>query len=347
MEEDNISTRQRMVLLFAALLVPAAALPGRLAEAAGGLSWLVPLLCIPAALLLCWILGRLGDLPAALRRVWGGFLGGALTLIYSTWCFFLLMLYLKGLVSRLVLTGAQGFAPVLFAAAALGMALHMARGTRGAFCRGTELFYLVLAVVLGGILLLGAFHVEGANLWSAALPTELVGGITPMLGVVSLGALGGLLAGNMESAPGDNRRRYGWTAAFCAAVFLMTLVVVGRLGAPLTAALPAPFFTLVQGLGVAGMFQRVEGAVAALWVLSDLALLGLLLFGLRGTVGAVCGATWGRRILPAAAMLALLFGVLLRDEAAMGLRGGAAGVNLALGFLIPAITLLTARLTGR
>ncbi|MEG1240010.1 MAG: hypothetical protein RSD46_01535 [Oscillospiraceae bacterium] len=347
MEEDRISARQRRVLLFAALLVPAVALPGRLAEAAGDLSWLVPLLCIPAALLLCWMLGRLGDLPATLRRVWGGFFGGALTLIYSTWCFFLLILYLKGLVSRLVLIGAQGFAPILFAAVALGIALHMARGTRGAFCRGTELFYLVLAVVLGGILLLGIFHIKGENLWSFVLPTELVGGIAPMLGVVSLGTLGALLVGNMESVPGDKWRRYGWTTGFCVTVALITLVVVGRLGAPLTAALPAPFFTLVQGLGVAGMLQRVEGAVAALWVLSDLALLGLLLFGLRGTVGAVCGQTWGRRILPAAAMAALLLGALMSEELAVGLRNGVAQVNLVLGFLVPAATLLVARLTGR
>ena len=80
----------------------------------------------------------------------------------------------------------------------------------------------------------------------------------------------------------------GWMAAgglpaFARAceVFLLAagavLLVLGQLGSALAAQVDRPFLQMVSGLGFEGAFQRLEELVSALWVLGDVALLGLLL----------------------------------------------------------------------
>lgn len=55
------------------------------------------------------------------------------------------------------------------------------------------------------------------------------------------------------------------------------LLVLGQLGSALAAQVDRPFLQMVSGLGFEGAFQRLEELVSALWVLGDVALLGLLL----------------------------------------------------------------------
>lgn len=63
---------------------------------------------------------------------------------------------------------------------------------------------------------------------------------------------------------------------------------------------------MVKGIGVQGAFERAESFIIALWVLADLALLGLLFFACREMVK---GWTNGKREKEIAWMIALGAGI--------------------------------------
>ena len=59
--------------------------------------------------------------------------------------------------------------------------------------------------------------------------------------------------------------------------------------AGLTGQIDRPFFQMVSGLGFEGAFQRLEELASALWVLGDVALLGLLLLCMRRLLAGLVG----------------------------------------------------------
>ncbi|MEG2420124.1 MAG: hypothetical protein RSB55_01140 [Oscillospiraceae bacterium] len=347
MEHDRCAERQILMLVALALTVPAVALPGRLAETAGGIGWAAPLLALPGALLLAFLLGELGDLPGALQKAWGKRAGRGALAVYLAWYLGLAALYAKGCMGRLGATGTSKVAAAAVAAAVTAVAIWQARGKLCAFCRGGELFFFVMMAAVGGVLLLSVPHIRLGYLARSADWGGLGKALGATLSVVSLGTLGGFLAGRVTPREGDRKRRMGYAAGICLGAALLAAAVIGRLGPTLTGELPAPFFTMVQALGVKGAFQRVEGPLAALWLLGDLALVGLLAFGGKAIASALLGdragklAAWG---LPA---VGWILGAGMTDELAIFLREGTGAVNLTLGFLVPLGTWLKLRQKGR
>ena len=67
-----------------------------------------------------------------------------------------------------------------------------------------------------------------------------------------------------------------WSVGFCLTLTALQAVCLGNFGPGLSVRMNTPFFMMVKGIGIEGTFQRVESVILALWVLSDLALLGLL-----------------------------------------------------------------------
>ncbi|MEG1720705.1 MAG: spore gernimation protein, partial [Pseudoflavonifractor sp.] len=184
MEEDRISARQLMVLLAVALLAPGTgALPRRMAALAGGLSWLAPLLALPVVLILAWALQFFTSRD--LRR---------LGPIYLAWGLLLLGQALGQVGAQLPQRGYAG-AAWLPVALLLGLSLRLAGGKLCTLARGAEIFYLVLALALGAVLLLSLPRAEVKNL--APLRPEDLGGLplaaVDLLGVLSVGSIAALL----------------------------------------------------------------------------------------------------------------------------------------------------------
>lgn len=299
MEGDTLSMRQMMVLLVTALLAPASdLLPVLAAQEAGSGGWLAVLGALPLLLIALWAVSRI------VRDC--GCLGGVpkyiIIIVYLVWTLLTLTLALRLSGARLAVMYGEG--PAFGCVAALlVVAGWMGVGKTSALARAGEIFYLALAVALAGILFLAAFHVEAENLWptaeeAAALPGSCVAAAGLLLNIVPAAVLGK----KVSSKPRNGRRAVGWTAAFCVAVTLLLGAVIGCLGPKLAARLPAPFLTMVQGLGIKGTFQRTEALAAALWTLSDLTLFGLLLHTWRELANQLHKGVWSRwSTLPAAA----------------------------------------------
>ncbi len=152
MGRDVLSLRQMMVLLFTALLAPAAdLLPTLAAQRAGSAGWLAPLGALPLLLLALWAGSgwhRAGSLGRGAE--------GGICLSYLAWTLLTLALSLRLCAARLAQIYGEG--PAFFCCALLlALAVWMGWGKTAAFARAGEIFYLALAVALAALLLLAAF----------------------------------------------------------------------------------------------------------------------------------------------------------------------------------------------
>ncbi len=356
MQNERISLHQMMALLFAALLSPMVTLlPPAAAAAAGGAAWLSSLAALPVLLAVCWMIRAIfrrlppeAGLAEAFRAAFGATAGRLLTGACLLWGLFLLTGSARLYAERLLSSGYRKASLAVFLAALLGAALWLGLGGLSAFARTGEIFCLILAAVLCVVLPLALFNIEikyVLPVWSGDVP-GVVSGALPVLKSVSWAVFAGFLGGRISRRPDDVSRSVKWTVVFCLVLSLLLLAVVGQLGPDLTAALKAPFFQMVAGVGIRGAFQRLEAAVSALWALSNLALLGLLLFACRAMSASLFQTEKDRRaVLPAAALAfagaLTLFPTPLTAETAVEI--GEFGAAILLFGLLPLVLLLLTR----
>lgn len=325
---ERCTVRQLGVALFAALLAPASALPALLARG-GALGWLAPLLVLPVAAFVVWRVGKLG--PNGLTPVLRGPLGKLTLTLYYIWALALSALTAGSCVDRLNRTDYGSAPPWLLAVALAAVCAYLIRKGPGTFFRSAQLFYLVLLATLILLLILGAANLKGANLvpqgWSDL--AGAVQGVVPTGASLSVAALAAFF-------PRERRRKgesplWRWLAGWCIGAAALFLLTVGTLGSQLTAKAPLPFFLALQGLGFSGGFQRLEALTTAVWVLSDLTLLGLAALAGREMAG---GRAWAA--LPPL-LAAFLGGWFLPNAAVAGFSSLLFWVDLALGALAPVL----------
>lgn len=304
MNSDALSVRQVMVLLLTALIAPCIdLLPSLAAQEAGGGGWLLPALVLPVLLVAMWTQSGVFGLPK-------GFLRSIIYIMYMSLVLVLLVISLR--LCGIRLEQIYGTTPARIGTGALLLvAVWMGFGKTAAFARAGEIFYLALAVTVAGTILLGAAQVEPSNLIPES--SDLVS--LPRAGLAAAGIIlnvypAGVLGNKVTIRENARRKVIGWTIAFCVVLMLVLAVVIGCIGPKLTARLPTPFLIMVQGVGIDGAFQRTEALVAALLILSDFTLIGLLLHTWRGLAEGICPGGWNKWSL-FAATLAGAFGWLL------------------------------------
>lgn len=282
MEDNNISIRQMLCIVFIALLaLGAEVIPG--SGDAGAAAWLAPLLAfVPVALLLVLAFRRpqqekRRDLGAALCAECPKGVGRLLCVLFLLWALFLLVINAARCSRRL--TVAEG-TPEFFSVVVLLLAVWMAARSLPGFARSCEIFNLAMGVGVVAVLVLAATQLrpEYSILFETRELVQLPRTTLSVLGVVSVGLYALFLAGDVTVRPGDRARVLRWSGLLFGALAALLLVILGCFGAPLVAVMERPFLQLVAGLGLDGAFQRLESLVSALWLLGDVALLGLLLF---------------------------------------------------------------------
>ena len=360
MSETPITMRQLLSVVFAALLSPAIrVLPGGIAQAAGEAGWLAPLLALPIALVLCWVLFQLlSSLPpgAGLAEACPlvlGKTGGKLALaLCLLWGLLQLSVTVRMCAQRFLITGYRNRPVIFYIVVLLAAALWIARGKLAALGRAGEVFHAILAVTLGVVLLLAAFRMKPENLfpiWVEDLP-DAGAAVAPVLSLFGYAVPGAFLAGGLKRQDKNRSGAFRWTVWLCLLLSVLLLVALGCLGPDLIARVEQPFFVMVKGIGVQGAFQRVESVVMALWVLSDLMLIGLLVF----SACAVCRVLFGLKraqtaALPVAAA-ALAGGVFLFQDAFAVERfadGALAAGNLIFAFCFPIFLLTVRKIRGK
>ena len=338
MEERIRRSPGREVLwaAWAAVLTPCVhLLPGALARMAGSAAWLSPLVALPGVLLLSALPGRIvredeDGFVDAVRRLLGRGAGNAVLLIYITWAVVLSGARLRlGGQYFLSAVGQEGrLWPVLLPVAA--MAAWLAGKKPDAVVRAGAIFGRILGAGLIGWIGLTALGVRAENLWPlspGSIPGALkAGGLT--LGLLCAGIYGAFYPWT------PSRGRSARAAALGGAPVLVTVCVLGNLGAALAAQSEDAFLLLSRGVGLEGAVRRTESLAAALGLLSDLALAALLLGAGRRLIHLLTGDRAG--MAPAVAAVVLAATVFYRAESARRFALSAAPVgNLILGLGIP------------
>lgn len=333
---EGVARQRRAELTLTALLPAALGLLSPLCSA-GRLSWLGPVLALPAGLWLCLLWRELGreGLPLALEGAFGRWFGKAAQLGYLLWALILLWGSAQKYAHRLgrLLPGAEWF----FLLSALMVCLWLSRGQEEIFARTGRLFFLATAVALLVALALAVPGLDWRNLWPPAWD-DLVG--IPYSALLSLSLAGyGVFALCLPCREEGRGSRFGGTVWGCAALAWLLLTAVGTFGPRLAGSLDEPFLMALQGVEVPGAFRRGEAALAAALTLADFALLALLGRSCRSLwEGATPrGWAWGGYVLPALAVLA---------AGPLGKTGGSRGAdwlpagNLIFGVVIPALAVL-------
>ena len=331
MKAETVSLRQIAVLTVTGLLAPAAdVLPGLLAGSAGRSAWLIPLMMLPVLLAWSAVLTRLfrqegSGLFSLLRYSLGKSLGWFLTLLYIMWAIRLLWERMGRCAARMGAVYGGGVGE-LMAALVLLLAVWMVWGKRGAIYRAGELFWLAVAAAVAAVLLLALPQIKGEYLlpardgWAGSPRSWL-----QYLNVWATMIFGTALFSHVPRKYNAARGVMGWITASCLLSAGLLAAVQGQMGAELAARLPQPFLIMVQGLSLEGAVARLEGPVAALWLLSDFCRMGLLLLVLREAGGEKRGK-W----VAAAGAAAAFAGQLAVPAGAEAVSGG-----VLLGILLP------------
>ena len=349
MKQDQISGRQLMTLVWAGLLAVAAEhLPSVTVAIAGRGAWMTPLLWIPILAGMGWVLVRLcgkeGNLVDGLKWSFGRVIGGGVLLIYIVWGTMLLSLRFRLCAERLSGGGDRDGALWFLLLGVAGLTGWMAWGKCAAFARTTEVFFGMLVITYIIVVGLSILKVRAENMlpiWWDDAPS-IVAGMPAVGGVLGYAIFAALLMDNVAWSAKRGRDWFGWCLVGCVSFSVMSLVAIGSFGPVLTQQVDAPFFQLAKSVGVDGAFQRVESVVAAIWTVSDLALMGLLL---RGCTVAVRGISarakdtvvTGILLVVGSVGAVMLFGKGIRaDDLGKGL---VLWGNLALGIGVPIVAL--------
>lgn len=261
---------------------------------AGSAAWLCPLAAGAAVVLLGALLGRRTGWGDPLGP-WKGKGGRILALLLLLWGLFLTAAHAARVGSRLA--DALGGSSLLMTVLILALAGWMAAGGLPAFLRACEIFSLAVGAGFVFILLSGVFRLQWdyVLLWQGQELAQVPLGALSAAGTLAAGCYVLLLLPQVTLEEGGRRRVLGRLGGLFAALSAAMLLVLGRFGPALTSQIHRPFFQMVAGLGFEGAFQRLEGLVSALWVLGDVALLGLLLLSLQPLLDRLAGPGFGGR----------------------------------------------------
>lgn len=350
MERRGISHTQLMALLWGGVLAPAAELlPGLLLPQTGKGAWLAPLAAAPVVLGAGWLLGKLSGEHGLARGLFdrtGPVFGRVLLIIYMVWVQLLLALRLRLCAERLLDSGERDGSLWFFLLGLTALLLWIGSGRLDTFARAGQLFFGVLLVMGGAVLLFALPQGEVERvlpLWQEDVLPILRGGLSTA-GVLGWGCFAAFLTGNVAE-PGERRGRHWlfWGVGACLVLAAAQAVLLSNLGVGLAMKLESPFFVLAKSVGVQGAFRRIESLVAAVWLLADVVLAGVLVFAQRNIIKVV----WRRAREESAGATAVLAAGLLargvfreRGTARWWNGNVVPAVNLTLGLTVPFAILL-------
>ena len=335
--KNSYNTRQLRALTFLAFLVPIMRIVPRFsAREAGSGAWCAPFIALPFILLYIYFLsaplsGRnqgegLGEM---LLRSGGNVFGKAVLFITGLFALFYCGFVLRSGADRFISTIYTSGSPWPFVFIMLILALFAVFGPKKALVRTAKIFLPLLLLVLIAVLIFSFTTIDAGLL----LPLSH-GDIIPLLKAafpilnVSVGMLAFSAFLETECEPEFHRTKSYilWFLPICLLISAIIAAIVGNYGAPLTAKLTNPFFTIIRDVSLFNTIERIEAFMVALWVFPDFIVTGLtmivaqhslrLCFGLNPNLGK--GLKNGRWIiLLDAAIIGAVALILPQDSAKM------------------------------
>lgn len=334
----SISQNQLSATAFVMMLSPALRFfPSAASESAGRAAWLCALLAfIPAGAYLFLarrLLERRAEgegLCGLIERAIPGRGGRMALLVLGLWLCVYAGFILRSGADRFIVAVYPNTPASFFVLSMLLAALLAAFASYRNTVRTAKLALPAVGGVVALVLLFALFSLRAENL---ALRTVSGESRLPSFSGLARGVLGALdvllwtiYAAALALGEGEKQRfslprLFGALALGCAVLALLCADLVGCFGAPLTAELSWPFFSLVRNLVFFRSIERIEALVVALWVFPDFLIVSLFLRAARDCFFKALGRRFslfsrGGIVLPFCALLALAFALLAAPDGA-------------------------------
>ncbi|MCD8382832.1 MAG: spore germination protein [Clostridiales bacterium] len=356
MGQERTTTRQMAMLLFCGLLAPLLrVIPEETGPLAGEGGWTAPLLALPVFLLALWVLERTFrrlPRPSGLHRMYqlayGNGPGGLLTAATALWLgvigAFNLRLYGESFVSS-IYTDTNIW---MFLAAMMAVVCLVSRRGFATVCRMGRLFFFVLVITVGLVLLLGVREVQLYNIWPVWLQgwDGLLLSAVPVFSVLGFSVPILYCKGESPEQGRGEKILTAWFSLLCLLLAAVGAVILGMFGWQTAVRLQTPFFSMAKEVTLADITERIEAIVAAVWVFSDLALLAAQVCAI-GDYGKELWSGASRRWLIWGMGAAILLGAAWIDSATFELQGmwrGIQGWNVVFCYGFPLLACLLVRI---
>lgn len=325
MEESQISLKQLVILLFCGLLSPLIRMvPGETCQYSGAGGWLAPLLALPPFLLILWVmtatfrrLPRGSGLGELYRLAFGKKLGTGLLFLTALWLLVITAVNLRAYAEGFVSSIYQDTALWLFLLTMMALVWWVSCRGIATVCRMSQIFFYVLCITVGLLLLLGVREVEIFHIWPVWMEGwgNLLRSSLPVLAVLGYSIPILFHRSEISGSQGGLGMAAAWFAVLCLAMTALGAVITGVFGWQTVVRLQLPFFSLAKEVTMISIVERIESIVAAVWVFSDVALLSALLLSSGELMKQVTGKLSRRWILGLSAAAAVAGAVWISPNA--------------------------------
>jgi hypothetical protein len=357
---DGICIRDMLCLLGVGLLSPMIwVLPRWSAAVAGEAGWMAPLAAMVPLLAemacLYWAVNRLPEgegLGELMLRAFGSGFGRLVCAVYFLWMLFNLCVALRLYGERFMSTAYRDTSLSLFLVVLLAIELWISHGTLGAFARMGRIFTYILVTTMTLVMAFSLPNMDARNLlpiWFDDAPAVASSSLLALANM-GVGIFLFFLSGKVIRRKENRRVAMSWAAGFCVLMALLSAVIIGCFGARLVTRMQVPFFTLTKEIKITGAIDRVESLVVAVWVLTDVVLIGLLL-RVACAAGRIAFRLESGQRLATPILFAAFPGAYLVAENMFALTELSNGIltvgNLILAYGVPFVACLTAKLRKR
>jgi hypothetical protein len=285
--KNQISLREYLVVLFVAVLSPLVKIvPTRQAQTVGTGGWLTMLVVLVPILVLVWVISKVGrslpervGLGEVLCLCTGQGIGKALCVCYGVWFTLRATIGLRLCAERFVSTLYPDTAIDIFLLVTAALEWWLGRKKLPVMARTAQVFFYAVSLTVGIVLIMGISDVHLYNVfpfWTESIP-KLAESCVPVLGIVGIGVGSLFLFGQVTDRRGGLKLTIGWAVGLCLLLTALAFVVMGSFGASMVERMQIPFFNLAKEVQIEGAIERLEALVVAMWVFTDVILLGLML----------------------------------------------------------------------
>jgi hypothetical protein len=353
----KISTKQAYTLFMLAILSPMIRLtPAMGARLAGQAGWVSVFISCAAFAGLTVILSvcfkrRAGaacdkstDLYSLYKSAFGKVIAKILALFYAIWIFMLVGFYLRAFAERFAGVIMPGVPSEFFFVTLLALVFIILSGRVQSFAIMSDLLFYLVVFAIVVVFALQLPRIQPENL----LPVThydaggIVRGVLPTLGIFAYLTPLMFLGGEITCNDTGRFRRYGmYSALILLGVNLMLFAMtVGVFGSALTQEMHRPFMMSVKTVGAQGALERLESIFLLLWVVTDLAIIVMLMHVLLKLAGFLTLSekpeVFKSLLLSGVFILALYIKRGVNDTELLSIRLGLPA-NIVMGIIIPVI----------
>ncbi|MCL2077105.1 MAG: spore germination protein [Oscillospiraceae bacterium] len=297
----KITTKQVYTLFLLASFSPlirlASAAGARLGGAAGWVSIFISCAVYYGftVLLSCYfkrICNNNADLYYMYKSAFGKIIAKILVLLYALWVFALTGFYLRAFAERFAGAIMPGVPVGFFTVTLLALIFIILSGRFQSFAILSEIFFYIILSVIAVIFAFQLSKIRPENLLPVTIYDieRIINGTLPTIGVFAYITPMLFLFGEVGEKNPENFRKYGlYSALVLLGVNLVIFAVTaGIFGSDFTATMTQPFLTSVKTMGVLDSLERLESVFLLLWVVTDLALIVMLIYVLQRLINLLC-----------------------------------------------------------